>query len=187
MGYTRAEAARRGRASADARGRRQDAPLGRDHETTLASLNNLAVLYQAKERVDEALALDREVLALRRAAPWRRSSDVDPGSLNNVAFRLGTLRPVRRGASAAGGGAHARRADLGVDHPIYGTLVHSLGEIELSAGNLDAASSGSRPRSESIGSSQDINTSGSLLYQLAQVAVRRSQLDAAIDLLVRGR
>ena len=86
--------------------------LGRDHANTLASLNNLAVRYQAQGKVDQALALDREVLALRRARPWRRSS-ADDRIVEQRRLPAGDARALRRSAPAPGGGAESRGRDLG--------------------------------------------------------------------------
>ena len=80
------------------------------------SLNNLAILYHAQGRVDEALALDREILGHRR----RRLGADHPqtiGSLNNVAYRLGTLGRYERSTTVAGGGAGRSASGRGACRP----------------------------------------------------------------------
>jgi eukaryotic-like serine/threonine-protein kinase len=159
--------------------------LGRGNETTLASLSNLAIWYQAKGRVDEAIALDREVLGLRRAG-LGADHPMSILSLNNLAFRLGSLKRYDEARQLLQEGLTLAERTLGVSHPIYGTLVHSLGEIELSSGNLEAA----RQRLEHALRVYRLQPGhpdlGLLLYQLAEVAVRQSDSDKALDLLVEA-
>ena len=147
-----------------------------------ASLNNLAVLYHARGRVEQALAVDREVLGirLRRLGPDHPQSIQ---SLNNLAVRLHTLgrnddaRPLLDDALARG------RRVWGVSHPNYGTLQHTYGEVEMASGNLDAA----RLRLEEALRVYRLQPAhrhlGLVLYQLAQVDARQGNASQALDLL----
>ena len=105
------------------------------------------------------------------------------GSLNNVAYRLGTLgryveaRPLLEEALAVG------ERLWGVEHPNYGTLLHSLGEIELGAGNLDAAHRRLAAALAIYRQQPGHRLLGLVLYQLAQIDARLGNTSSALDLL----
>jgi len=159
--------------------------VGRDDEATLGSLNNLAILYHAQGRVEEALALDREVLGHRR----RRLGADHPqtmGSLNNVAYRLGTLGRYDEARPLLEEGLVVGERLWGVEHPQYGTLLHSLGEVELGAGNLDAAHRRLEAALAIYRQQPGHRLLGLVLYQLAQIDARQGDTSSALDRLAEA-
>ena len=92
------------------RRRGQDPLLGRGDEPTLASLNNLAILYQAKVASTRRSRSTAKCSALGGHA-LGADHPMSIRSLNNLAFRLGTSRALRRGASAPAGGTSLAEPD----------------------------------------------------------------------------
>jgi serine/threonine-protein kinase len=160
--------------------------LGPDHEDTLRSLNNLAVLYHAQKRVDEALKLDERVLSLRR----RRLGDDHPltiGSINNVAFRYATLGRHDDARVLLREALTLAEKTFGTTHPGYGTVLHSLGEVELATGNFEAADQRLRATLGIYRLQPGHRHLALLLYELAQVSAELSKPDEALDFLEQAR
>ena len=159
--------------------------LGRGNEATLASLNNLAIWYQAngaRRRGDRARPRGARPPA---GGPWRRSPDVDPVA-EQPCLPARQPAPVRRGASAAPGGTYARRADAR-RRPSHlrnagAQPRRDRAELRQSRGGPAAARAALSVYRLQPGH-PDL---GLLLYQLAEVAVRQSDGDKALDLLVEA-
>jgi eukaryotic-like serine/threonine-protein kinase len=160
--------------------------LGADHEDTLKSLNNLAVLYHAQKRVDEALELDERVLSLRR----RRLGDDHPltiGSINNVVFRYTTLGRHDDARALLQEALALADKTFGTSHPSYGTVLHSLGEVELATGNFEAADQRLRATLAIYRLQPGHRYLGLVLYELGQVSAELSKPDEALDFLEQAR
>ncbi len=108
------------------------------HADIAIAANNLGATLRAVGRLDEAEALHREALALRRT----RLGDDDPvvaESLNNLASVL-LDRGDQAGAEAAlAESAEVRRRVLGEDHPLSVQSLNNLAVTLHRGGNLDRA------------------------------------------------
>ena len=112
--------------------------LGPRHPDTLASLNNLAVLYQAQGRYGEAEPLYREALQASREALGPRHPDTLT-SLNNLALlyeaqgRYGEAEPLYREA------LQGSREALGPRHPDTLTSLNNLAALYQAQGRYGEA------------------------------------------------
>ena len=160
--------------------------LGADHEDTLKSLNNLAVLYHAQKRVEEALKLDERVLSLRR----RKLGDDHPLtilSINNLAVRYTTTGRHDDARGLLQEALTLAEKTFGTTHPSYGTVLHSLGEVELATGNFEMADQRFRTTLTIYRLQSTQRHLGLLLYELAQVSAELSKPDEALDFLEQAR
>lgn len=111
---------------------------GKDSRDYASSLNNLASLYKAQNRLNEAEPLYDEALAIRRAALQEGHPDIAAG-LNNLAGlykdqnRLGEAEPLYEEALAI------YRAALPVGHPDIATGLNNLASLYQDQNRLNEA------------------------------------------------
>ncbi len=107
-------------------------------------------------------------------------------ALNNLASaytsqgRLAEARPLLQRGIAIG------ERVWGPEHPSYGVIIHSLGELETADGELDQAE---RLLAQALGIyelQRGFEYLGLVLYQLAQVSARQVKHEQALDFLGRA-
>ena len=114
------------------------AKLGPDHPDTLISMNNLAMGYQAAGKLDKALPLLEETLALRKVQarprpPRHPHQHGQPGLGYQAAGKLDKALPLYEETLAL------RKSKLGPDHPNTLTSMNNLALGYQDAGNLQKA------------------------------------------------
>jgi len=112
--------------------------IGPESADLASSLNNLAIVRQARGDLDEAEAFFRRSLELDRAARGPRHPYV-ASTMNNLALllrargRLEDAEPIMREI------LDLRRETVGVDHPYYAIGLNNLAVVLRERGRLDDA------------------------------------------------
>lgn len=117
---------------------RKQSVLGAEHDDTLVTMNNLAILLTDVGRYEEAEPLLDEVFRVRRA----RFGEDDPRTLSTL-NAIGTLfhygKEYERAISIFLRVANTRRRDLGVTHPATLVAMNNLAMSNQSARRYDDA------------------------------------------------
>lgn len=145
----------------------------------LSALNNLALLYGTMGRTAEAIALDEEVLAARRAT-LGETHPLTLMSMNNLAFGYSGAHRFSDARTLLNQALERSQSVLGPDHPAVGTMTHTLGEVEL-ADSQFATAAQLLSRAQAIYRKQPSNQYLPMVaYELAQTFAEIGRTDEAL-------
>jgi hypothetical protein len=114
------------------------AQLGPDHSDTLVSMNNLAEGYRAAGKLDQALPLYEQTLALMKVKRGPDHPDT-LSSMNNLALGYQAAGQLDQALPLFEQTMALRKAKLGPDHPHTLASMNNLAEEYRAAGKLDQA------------------------------------------------
>jgi tetratricopeptide (TPR) repeat protein len=114
------------------------AKLGADHPVTLTSMNNLAVSYQAADKLDLALPLFEETLKLNKAKLGADHPDT-LNSMNNLASAYQAAGKLDQALPLLEETLKLYKIKLGPDHPDTLNCMNNLATAYQNVGKMDLA------------------------------------------------
>ncbi|KAK3176975.1 hypothetical protein OEA41_008301 [Lepraria neglecta] len=118
--------------------RRTEKMLGKEHPSTLTSMNNLALVLSSQGNYEEAERIDRQALALRETVLGKEHPDT-LGSMNNLAEVLSSQGNYEEAERIHRQALALRETVLGKEHPSTLTSMNNLASVLSSQGNYEEA------------------------------------------------
>ena len=118
--------------------RKREEALGKEHPSTLASMNNLAGVLRSQGNYDEAEQIHRQTLALKETVLGKEHPDTLT-SMNNLALVLDSQGNYDAAEQIFRQTLALRETVLGKEHPDTLGSMNNLAEVLRSQGNYDAA------------------------------------------------
>ena len=160
--------------------KRTEKMLGKEHPSTLTSMNNLALVLSSQGNYEEAERIHRQALALRETVLGKEHPNT-LGSMNNLASVLSRQGNYEEAEQIHRQALALKETVLGKEHPDTLTSINNLAEVLRSQGNYEEAERIHRQAlalRETVLGKEHPNTLGSM-NNLASVLSRQGNYEEA--------